>query len=512
MTPLERCNSPDLPVPASLVAGPTIEERTVAYVAAIAAITAAAGVLRAVLLDHPMRYDEAFTFLFFAQSSDPAAWFKYLAPNNHVLHTLGVHAAIRIGGVQPWVIRAPAFLAGVALVPAAAWFAVQLTGRRLAGLCAAALVGASSLLIEYSVNARGYSLVCLAAVAMGIATGAICRDARRKAPWIAWIALAAVGMFTIPIMLYPIAIYALLILLQALVGPGRGKVRGLAVRRLALALCAAGGATIVLYLPVMHVSGLGAVLFNEYLRPVAIGEVLNRLPEVAAAALRHWTRDTSILWEVLVGGGVLAAGVQAVRRRRLLLGLPALSAIVLGAAALAHRVVPFPRVWLFLLPLVLVCAACGLGELAERFSPRRARWAGAVSLGLILTVAVWHSAARTLARPFLISEDLRTLVDADAVARDLVELYDGRTAVASQVPAFPSLEYYSLLHSRRPFIYYLDPRWPRVLIVVGSEQTLEGVLGANPGLAEYYHRPRLWRTYPRAKVYLTERKSPAAVR
>ena len=231
MTPLERCNSPDRPVPASLVAGPTVEKRTDAYVAAIAAITAAAGILRAVLLDHPMRYDEAFTFLVFARSSDPAAWFNYMAPNNHVLHTLAMHVAIRIGGMQPEVVRAPAFWAGIALVPAAAWFAVQLTGRRLAGLWAAALVGASSLLIEYSVNARGYSLVCLAAVAMGVATGAICHDARRKAPWIAWIALAAVGMFTIPIMLYPIAIYALLILLQTLVGPGRGKVRGLAVRR-----------------------------------------------------------------------------------------------------------------------------------------------------------------------------------------------------------------------------------------------------------------------------------------
>ena len=490
---------------APLVAAPTIEKRTVSYVAAVVGITLTASVLRAVLVDHRMRYDEAFTFLRFAFPPDPAAWFDYLAPNNHILHTLGMHIATRIGGIEPWAIRIPAFLGGVALVPAGAWWGAQLTGKRLGGIYAGVLIGASSLLIEYSVNARGYSLICLAAVAMGIATTAICRDAHRRTPWVAWVILAALGMFTIPVMLYPIAIYALLIALQTLVGPGNRQVRGLVMRRLVLGLCAAGAATIVLYLPVIHVSGLAAILANPYVTPVAFSDVLDRLPKVAAETLQHWTRDTSILWAVLVGVGLLVAGVQGVRRRRLLLGLPILGALVLGVAALVHRVVPFPRVWLFLLPLILVCAGGGLAELAERFSPRRASWVGPVSLGLLLTVAAGHSAASTLARPFLISEDHRTLVDADAISRDLVELCDRRTAVASQVPAWWPLRYYSFLHSSRPLLYYQDPRFPRVLIVVGSEQTLEGVIGANPGLGEHYPPPRLWRTYPHAKVYLTER-------
>jgi len=475
------------------------------YAAALIALTAAAGLLRVLRLDHPMRYDEAFTFLFFAGPGEPAAWFNYLTPNNHVLHTLLVHISTQLGGALPPAIRIPAFLAGVGLVPAAAWVASGLTARRSAGLLAAGFVGASSLLIEYSVNARGYSMVCLATLLMAGWTVRVLGGSHRKWPWFGWVLAAAAGMFTIPIMIYPICIFSIILLLGPRLGRnGSGQRRQIA-RRLGLALAAVGGLTVLAYLPVFAVSGLGAIVANRFIRPVPAGEVLAGLGPAAMETLRHWLRDTSWAWGGLIGLGLASSTVVAVRRRRPVWAVPVIAVVVVAAAAMAHRVVPFPRVWLFMLPLVLVAGACGLDELAAAVSPRRARWAPVVVLGLLAAAAVGDAAWRHRCRAFLISEDARTLLDARAISRDVASLGDGKTAIVSQAPAWPSLGYYLLLGDAGPFVSYLHDRCSRAMVVVGSRQRLEGVLGANAGFQDRFGAPQLWRTYPHAKVYLARR-------
>ena len=457
----------------------------------------------------PMRYDEAFNFLFFAGPGDPKAWFSYLAPNNHVLHTLLMRLSITIAGSLPVGLRIPAFLTGVAMIPMGAWMAVKLTGRRLSGICAAALIAASSLLIEYSTNARGYSLVALLSLAMGIATIEISRDVRRWTPWIAWIVLAALGMFTIPIMLYPVGLFAMLILIQGFVGPGSSQARLLTAQRLFIALSAAAALTIALYIPVVRVSGIDAVVSNEYVTAIRFGRVLSELPKVAAQTLADWRRDTSILWDALVIVGVVTGIVGAFRRRFALLALPPIAAVFLILAALGHRVVPFPRVWLFLFPLTLVCAGCGLAELAGGVSPQRAKWAGCLALGILLTLAVVHSGISTLKRDYLISEDPHTLVNARAIARDAAELVDGQTTFVSE-PIEPALSYYYLLQgSEGKLVPLISPQCRRALVIVNRHQTVEEVVAAHPVLAERFAAPRLWKKYPRATVYLVGRIPPA---
>lgn len=57
-------------------------------------------------------------------------------------------------------IRLPAFIAGVLVVPAS-YLAARVLYNKRAALLAAALVASSSYLVEYSANARGYSMICL---------------------------------------------------------------------------------------------------------------------------------------------------------------------------------------------------------------------------------------------------------------------------------------------------------------------------------------------------------------
>jgi len=480
----------------------------------IVALTAAAGAMRAVRLGDPMRYDEAFSFLFFVSRSDPAACFNYLAPNNHILHTIAVLASTVVGGIGPVAIRFPAFLAGLALVPASAELARRLVGRPLAGVFAAILVGGSGILIEYSANARGYSMVCLACLLLTILSLRLSQTPERRRTWVAWAVTAALGTFTIPIMLYPVAICCILLILQGLLRKTDKPDRHLVARRLFHALAAAAALSLLLYVPVFLVSGARKVLANEYVTPKTFSKVASELPGVIAATLWHWGRDTSWLWRILIAAGLAWSAVLAIRRRDIFLAIPFVTAPLLILAAVLHRVVPFPRVWLFLLPLVLVAAAAGLDDLAGRLRPRRVPWLASIAVGAAVAIAAGDAGRRTRERPYLMSEDPGNyiLVESENVVRDAAELADGHTAITWNwnVPYWPPLAYYAVLHSPpdRPFADVTAEACRRVLIVVDDRHEVTAALDANPYVKRHFSQPKIVRTYSRAKVYMATRTSP----
>jgi Dolichyl-phosphate-mannose-protein mannosyltransferase len=113
------------------------------YVAAFGAILVGAVALRVAYLDVPLRYDEATTYDNFVSKPLYVALANYATPNNHLLNTLLAKISVGLFGNEPWAIRLPALLAGLALVPATLAFARVFYGRT-AALLAAALVAASS--------------------------------------------------------------------------------------------------------------------------------------------------------------------------------------------------------------------------------------------------------------------------------------------------------------------------------------------------------------------------------
>ena len=116
----------------------------------------------------------------------------------------------------------------------------------LAAISAAALVPSSSMLIEYSTNARGYGIVCLFFMNT-ILVGAY---ALRHQNWAAWLLLAvvsALGFYTIPIMLYPFGGVVVWLLISIAIGNAqpnaRSAVAGLSVATI-LTMLLAGNCTV----------------------------------------------------------------------------------------------------------------------------------------------------------------------------------------------------------------------------------------------------------------------------
>src|SRR5262249_10948983 len=149
-----------------------------------------------------------------------------------------IHLGTARLGPAPWVIRLPALVAGILLIPATYLLVCRLADRS-AAILAAALVAGSSTLISYPANGRGYTMLVLLATAL--ATGASrLVDGGRLRDWAAFTLLIPLGFFTIPVMLYPCGGIVLWMLLASAWRKARGGVWPVRVDRLALALLLAG--------------------------------------------------------------------------------------------------------------------------------------------------------------------------------------------------------------------------------------------------------------------------------
>jgi Dolichyl-phosphate-mannose-protein mannosyltransferase len=395
--------------------------------------TLAALVMRIPFLSQPMRYDEALTFNEFASRPVYYGLSFYPDPNNHLLNTLLMHLAFVGLGNQPWVLRLPAFLAGVLLVPATFPLARSFYGERAAAL-AAVLVAVSSYLVEYSTNARGYTLQSLCfVVLMWLVVVAAQRHSRSAL--LAAALVGALGAYALPTMLYGVVIAALWLLLAR----RWPKVAGLEARtvadqpdvrprHLAASGLLLGLVVVLLYLPVLVISGADKIVSNRFVVALDRTEVVPELLRSLARTWAFWNRD--IPWPLaallVIGFGITVA--FEVRSKRVPLGL--LAPLVCLVLVLAQRVAPFERVWLFLLPLYFTVAAAGLA----RFVDGRLL---AAAFGVVLGYLTLTSGS------ILASAETGAFPEAEAVTRALAPRLAPDDAVVTQLPAsLPQLQYY----------------------------------------------------------------------
>jgi hypothetical protein len=387
-------------------------------------IVLAAG-LRLPFTGQPMRYDEALSFNEFASRPLYYGLSFYPEPNNHLLNTLLMHLAYVTLGNQPWVLRLPALLAGVLLVPATYVLGRQLFGRG-AGLIAAVLVTTASYLVEYSTNARGYTLEALCFVLTFSLLVFAARSNSVPALVVA-VMCAALGLYAVPTMVYGLAVIAVWWGLYR----SRVRVRAIAVVVLLLALLAT-----LAYLPVVIISGPQALLANRFVVPLSIDELARELPTSLIRTWQLWNRDLPLPAIILLAiGCAVSAFAQTLRRQ---VPLAVMAPAVCVVLVLIQRVAPFERVWLFLLPLYFIVAAAGLARLLGGRSPSRTAEAVALLVFSLGLAAVTANSGSVLA-----STETGVFPDAEAVAITLRGQLGPRDAVVTRLPAsLPELQYY----------------------------------------------------------------------
>lgn len=465
---------------------------------AICLITAIAVACRLAALGQPMRYDESITWALFVGRPWSTIVSAYQFPNNHVLHSLLAKLVVSAVPWAPWALRLPAFLAGVAIVPLT-W----LVGRRVAdrgtALLGAALAAVSTTLVLYSTNARGYSLIVMLFLVMLLVADRIRRGTARYG-WALLALLGALGLYTIPVMLYPLGVVLTWLVLDVRNLPAAERVRRMALAAMAGASALALAA--VLYLPIIRSAGLSALTGNKFVSASPWIQFAFDLPKFFAEMLGTWASPLP-WWCAFVLPALALLGLRRLAPSR----APSLALATLawcGALLfLTHRV-PFVRVWLFVVPLFLLAVGRGVIHVwRDTVGHRRPTWkldpvlvAGAVVV--VLGAEALHS------RPALSSADTGVFQPAREVATLIAPRLQSGDRVLAVIPANGPLLYYfaergldtasltaPIAKSRRAFLvldaaHGQDLDWAVRIGMIDPAQFREPELVGRPGNAEVW--------------------------
>jgi mannosyltransferase len=296
----------------------------------------------------------------------------------------------QLAGTGEFGLRSLSAIAGVATVPVAYLLAAELRDRR-AGIFAAALVAVNPMLLWYSQEARGYSLLALLCAAAALCfVRAIERGERRDVTW--WGVLSALALATHYFAIFPVAVEAVWLVARrgraAIVGLGIVAFAGLVLAPLALHQMAAGNAEWISDHALGHrVWEAGATfLIGE------TGDVIAR-PEHPLPALLPF------LLVVVALGLIVARGSREERRAA---SLPlALAAAAVAIPLILAIVAPDKDYFLArnLLPAVVpLLAAVAIG-VTLRGARRAGLFVGAALLVYSLGFSVWASVSPALQRP-----------------------------------------------------------------------------------------------------------------
>lgn len=470
----------------------------------VAAVVIAVG-LRLLFLNQPIRTDEAVTYLRFASRPLYLALSDYAAPNNHLLHTLLVHLSTRFFGDAEWAIRLPAFLAGILIVPVS-YLTVNRLYHRESALFTACLTAVSSVLIEYSTNARGYTLQVILFLLCVVLAHTLCKRAS-LALWGLLVIVAVAGFYTIPTLLYGLGGIMLWLLISILMEtPDKERISRLK------AFFAAGIAivvlTLLLYIPVFIVSGVQAVTGNIYVG--AKDDFWQQFPASLTTTWQQWNTSVPGPVSILLAAGFIIAVIWhgRIADQKPLFVIPAL--LWTGCLLVVQRVVPFTRVWLYFLPLYFGVAAAGIAFALQRILVNRLD--APVSYGrsmmlLCVLVAGWTGFTVVQTQSPYTSIETGTFRDAEAVTLFLKDRLQAGDKVLYEHPSGEALMYYFHRHDV-PQEYREWDYLPRdsLYVVVNTEypQTIASVL-QNNGLHPQEYTAELLRTYSLAAVYRVRR-------
>jgi 4-amino-4-deoxy-L-arabinose transferase-like glycosyltransferase len=331
---------------------------------AMGAITLIGAVIRLWRISQPIAYDEAYTFVYYATGEFKHILADYSAPNNHIFHTILVRLFYEIFGKQPWVVRGPALLAGILCIPAAYFFARRIFNTRQA-LAGAALVALTPWFINYSVNGRGYTLIILFSLLLANLGALLTRQQSRVALG-AYALIAALGFYTIPIFLYPMAGVSFWVLVTHLTASEPWEERSIKARDFLFACLLGGLLTLLLYLPViLFGTGFHSITSNEIVESRAWSVFVENLQPRITKTWDSWLAGYSQPVKNFLSFGFLLSLFFYRKASNQRLPLQLFLILAIAIVLIIQRVAPLARVWMYLDAFYLIFAGGGLVWLAE---------------------------------------------------------------------------------------------------------------------------------------------------
>ncbi|MBC7186779.1 MAG: glycosyltransferase family 39 protein [Calditrichaeota bacterium] len=466
--------------------------------------------IRISFLFEPMSYDESGSFVLHIAKPLRFALANYRDPGNHLLNTFLAHISVEVFGKEPWAIRLPALLAGICLIGLIYFVARRVSGS-CAGIVASAVAASSGCLVYYSTRGRGYILGTLLFLGQ-LWLIEYARQHNNRAAWLLFAIAGALGLFTVPTMLYGVGILYTYLALCLIVGFGFGD-RGRMAVRMGWSALVTAVLTLLLYAPPLIVNGLREMTSNPVYQRLALGRFVKELWATLPGVWQLWHRDVPHVVQGVLLVGFLASLFEqgkSARAHRLLIGAVLL---FLVPVLLVHRVVPFPRVWLFLWPLYLVYGAAGLSWVLEAVARRHVRTV-VVAVACLLLVA---NSLTVLGGRAKHANDYAHFHDGKEMAAFLAEhLAPGDRLLAPAPANMPLRYYFSRMGVDKGAMFRPLAQAQNLWVVVnhptsGPVESLGDVLHNARVPHEEFGQPVLVRRFPYSSLYQMRRLPPEAV-
>ena len=461
-------------------------------------------VLRISYINGPMAWDEALiaewthSWGFLRIAAD------YHNPGNHILYHLVVAVSTMLFGPEPWSLRLPALISGIALIPATFLTASALLSRGTA-LITAGLVAGSPFLTLYSVESRGYMLQCLLVMLLLWLLVRLAESPSRRLTLAAGI-VGGLALYTLPT--------TILVLPGLYVGAALWVRRGTSsfqqwatdsMGRLFPALLITGGLSLTLYLPVFVVNGWDVMVTNNVIATQSAPVLWDRLEQSVLATADRWTWSLPVPVQALCAL-VAGIGVLNMARRRTSSGLLVMLVIITTlVVSLALQRVPPYRGYLFLMPFFLMALAAGIRSVMERLPINTSLACPLIAVMLATSGTVW-----TWSGGWLRTDPVNTsprIAGAESAARVLANVMRPGVSV---LPAFPHMQYYSRLHDLGLRFHGVSEGHDTVYWLVREHrEALRESIERN-GFAdvfdEEFEQPRLFGALPDLKIFVLHRK------
>ena len=470
---------------------------------ALAAVTLVGFVLRLSYLDVSMHWGEAVIARWTRDWPFLQVATYYGNVGNHLLHTLLVDLCHALFGPQPWSVRLPALLPGVALIPATFLVASKLFSRGTA-LVAAGLAAGSPYLAHYSINSRGYMLQSLLILLLTWLLIRVAESPSRRAMLAAGV-VGALALHTLPTTIYVLpGLYAGAALWTQGGGGGGANPFAGGAGRLLSALFVTGSLALVLYLPVLLTNEWEAMTTSSsVLLARSFSGTWRGIVDRFVDSAGHWTWGLPFPVPALCALAAGAGLLDAVRRRASSALLVLLAVASTAVVALLLRRVPQVRGHLFLMPFFLIVLAAGIEGVLRRI-PAGTRLAcplAAVLLAAGGTAWTWSAGWN-----YALRSNPEGIVGAESAVRVLATVMGGRDTA---VPGFPQLEYYAELHGLpvrfRDALEHSDDVDNVYLLVRSHRETLREVIERR-GFDRGFGEPRLFGVFPDLQVFVLRKE------
>ncbi len=389
-----------------------------------------------------MRYDESWTFLLYVNQG----WldvFNYSAPNNHVLNTLLIKLSIITWGGHPVTLRLPAFLFGLGSV----FLSYRLANRLWGGGYIASLIMASlPYLILFSTNARGYSALVFFTL-LFLLVGIEFLSSLNRISLIKLSLVSSIGVFNMPVMFYPILCGVGWIAASMFLA--KESLKAIFSNFFIPFVLITSAAIILLYSPVFYATAilnngltnaLELILNNNYVQIGGLSSFSSEFFYHLNTSLRVLFQDVPLILLIAIFLLILIGIASEYLDQKFVISkILVLFFLITGGVLLLSRNIPYPRTWIYLIPIVALGADRGAEFLLRQMSS-----AGKIIFQILAIFAAINVVVTLAATGKLKSySDTGAFEDAQVLGEELARrIGPGDQVIISSIPADRPVGFY----------------------------------------------------------------------